>query len=201
MVTWCDYCAKRVRSYILVGKICCPLCGKVLAEDNFPEESTFVKIADDGQSRFAGKFVRSNREGNYERTLDEGADNQTLLCLLVAAIFAALFCQTAVHPPSGILDPTLTTHMTLLMFLCAICMGFSASTCILVYVPVPAGFPYIRFQIWTALLATVLVYGSAIGSIIGAVDEERRTTAYAAVSLSLAMPPLGRLLIFLWRKA
>ncbi|KAH6772246.1 hypothetical protein C2S51_010650 [Perilla frutescens var. frutescens] len=73
MVSWCDYCAKRVRSDTLDGKTCCSLCGRVLAEDNFTEEATFVKTAD-GQSRFAGNLVRSTREGNSERTLNEALD-------------------------------------------------------------------------------------------------------------------------------
>lgn len=73
MPMWCDSCGQSVRTDNEFGKTCCSLCGRVLAEDNFAEEATFVKTAD-GQARMAGNIVRSIQSESTEsrkRTLDD----------------------------------------------------------------------------------------------------------------------------------
>ncbi|KAK4392582.1 Transcription factor IIIB subunit [Sesamum angolense] len=45
-MVWCGNCAKNIsRPDYVDGKICCSLCGRVLDEDNFSQEPTFVKNA------------------------------------------------------------------------------------------------------------------------------------------------------------
>ncbi|KAK4372357.1 hypothetical protein RND71_007741 [Anisodus tanguticus] len=44
-MVWCVYCAHDKPTAHLDGKICCSDCGKVLEEDNFSSEPTFVKNA------------------------------------------------------------------------------------------------------------------------------------------------------------
>ncbi|CAA0838096.1 Cyclin/Brf1-like TBP-binding protein [Striga hermonthica] len=58
------------------GKICCSLCGRVLDEDNFSVEPTFVKGAA-GQSQLSGNYVRTIQNEysvSRERTLNEAYD-------------------------------------------------------------------------------------------------------------------------------
>ncbi|KAL3623908.1 hypothetical protein CASFOL_032724 [Castilleja foliolosa] len=74
---WCGNCAKNItRPDYHEGKTCCSLCGKVLDDDNFSQEPTFVKNAA-GQSQLSGNFVRTS-QGDYsvsrERTLNEAYD-------------------------------------------------------------------------------------------------------------------------------
>ncbi|KAJ8573416.1 hypothetical protein K7X08_009927 [Anisodus acutangulus] len=44
-MVWCVYCAQDKPTAHLDGKICCSDCGKVLEEDSFSSEPTFVKNA------------------------------------------------------------------------------------------------------------------------------------------------------------
>lgn len=70
---WCRSCAKNVPPKNMDGKICCPICGRVLEEDNFSQEPTFVKNAA-GQSQLSGNFVRiiqNEYSVSRERILDE----------------------------------------------------------------------------------------------------------------------------------
>ncbi|XP_073285098.1 transcription factor IIIB 60 kDa subunit isoform X2 [Primulina huaijiensis] len=71
---WCSNCAKNItRPDNVEGKICCSLCGRVLDEDNFSHEPTFVKNAA-GQSQMSGTFVRTIQNEyslSRERILDE----------------------------------------------------------------------------------------------------------------------------------
>ncbi|XP_073132053.1 transcription factor IIIB 60 kDa subunit isoform X2 [Henckelia pumila] len=73
-MTWCSNCAKNItRPDKMDGKICCSLCGRVLDEDNFSHEPTFVKNAA-GQSQMSGTFVRTIQNEyslSRERVLDE----------------------------------------------------------------------------------------------------------------------------------
>ncbi|KAF5462797.1 hypothetical protein F2P56_018774 [Juglans regia] len=58
------------------GCVCCEVCGKVLHQDVFTEEPTFVKGAG-GESRVAGSYVRSIQSGyseSFRRTIDKGRD-------------------------------------------------------------------------------------------------------------------------------
>ncbi|XP_057772903.1 transcription factor IIIB 60 kDa subunit-like isoform X2 [Salvia miltiorrhiza] len=72
MPLWCASCAKYVGTDNLDGRTCCKLCGRVLSEDFFSEDATFVKTAD-GQARRAGCLVRSMQDTSEstQRTLDE----------------------------------------------------------------------------------------------------------------------------------
>nr|XP_016440704.1 PREDICTED: transcription factor IIIB 70 kDa subunit-like isoform X2 [Nicotiana tabacum] len=72
-MVWCGYCAENRQSNNVDGKICCSFCGRVLDEDNFSSEPTFVKNAA-GQSQLSGNFVRtvkSDYSASRERTLNE----------------------------------------------------------------------------------------------------------------------------------
>lgn len=44
-MVWCVNCAQDKPTKDVDGKICCSFCGKVLEEDNFSIEPTFVKNA------------------------------------------------------------------------------------------------------------------------------------------------------------
>ncbi|OIT19733.1 hypothetical protein A4A49_56355, partial [Nicotiana attenuata] len=45
-MVYCVYCAKNIsRPDSVDGKICCPSCGRVVDEENFSSEPTFVKNA------------------------------------------------------------------------------------------------------------------------------------------------------------
>ncbi|XP_042960702.1 transcription factor IIIB 60 kDa subunit-like isoform X5 [Carya illinoinensis] len=58
------------------GCVCCEVCGKVLHQDVFTEEPTFVKGAG-GESRVAGSYVKSIQSGyseSFRRTIDKGRD-------------------------------------------------------------------------------------------------------------------------------
>ncbi|PIN16913.1 Transcription initiation factor TFIIIB, Brf1 subunit [Handroanthus impetiginosus] len=76
-MVWCSNCAKNIsRPDYVDGKICCSLCGRVLDEDNFSQEPTFVKNAA-GQSQLSGTFVKtiqSEYSVSRERTLNEAYD-------------------------------------------------------------------------------------------------------------------------------
>ncbi|XP_019157496.1 PREDICTED: transcription factor IIIB 60 kDa subunit-like isoform X3 [Ipomoea nil] len=72
-MVWCSYCGKSVHADNVDGRQCCTLCGRVLSEDNFATEVTFVKNAA-GQSQMSGNFVRtvqSNFSASRDRTLRE----------------------------------------------------------------------------------------------------------------------------------
>ncbi|CAI9765718.1 unnamed protein product [Fraxinus pennsylvanica] len=79
-------CLLRLFKYDYVeGKICCSLCGRVLDEDNFSNEPTFVKNAG-GQSQLAGNYVKtiqSDYSLSRERILNEAYDGiQSLIYAL-----------------------------------------------------------------------------------------------------------------------
>ncbi|EPS70774.1 hypothetical protein M569_03986, partial [Genlisea aurea] len=71
---WCSYCGKYItKTDVTEGKTCCAGCGRVLFEDNFTEDCTFVKGAS-GQSKLAGSFVRtvqSDESLSRQRTLQD----------------------------------------------------------------------------------------------------------------------------------
>ncbi|KAG8367748.1 hypothetical protein BUALT_Bualt16G0105100 [Buddleja alternifolia] len=73
-MVWCSNCAKNIsRPDHVEGKICCSLCGRVLDEDNFSQEPTFVKNAA-GQSQLSGNFVKTIQNeysASRERILNE----------------------------------------------------------------------------------------------------------------------------------
>lgn len=72
-MVWCVNCAQDKPTKDVEGKICCSFCGKVLEEDNFSIEPTFVKNAS-GQSQLSGSRVstiQSNYSVSRERTLKE----------------------------------------------------------------------------------------------------------------------------------
>ncbi|KAI5659485.1 hypothetical protein M9H77_28278 [Catharanthus roseus] len=73
-MVWCSYCAKNIpRPDNVDGKICCSLCGRVLDEDIFSSEPSFVKNAA-GQSQLAGNYVRTiqnDYSASRERILNE----------------------------------------------------------------------------------------------------------------------------------
>ncbi|KAM3699516.1 hypothetical protein ACJW31_05G031300 [Castanea mollissima] len=58
------------------GLVCCDVCGKVLHEDLYTDEPSFVKGAG-GESKLSGSVVRSIQSGyseSFRRTLDKGRD-------------------------------------------------------------------------------------------------------------------------------
>ncbi|XP_050285670.1 uncharacterized protein LOC126725175 isoform X2 [Quercus robur] len=58
------------------GLVCCDICGKVLHEDLYTDEPSFVKGAG-GESKLSGSVVRSIQSGyseSFRRTLDKGRD-------------------------------------------------------------------------------------------------------------------------------
>ncbi|KAM7500042.1 hypothetical protein LguiA_024456 [Lonicera macranthoides] len=70
---WCSSCATNIeRPAHMGGLICCSFCGRVLDEDNFATELTFVKNAA-GQAQLGGCFVKTI-QGEYsvsrQRILD-----------------------------------------------------------------------------------------------------------------------------------
>ncbi|XP_059310715.1 uncharacterized protein LOC132062089 [Lycium ferocissimum] len=72
-MVWCVYCARDEPTTHLEGKICCSGCGRVIEEDNFSSEPTFVKNAA-GQSQMAGNYVKtvqSDYTASRDRTLNE----------------------------------------------------------------------------------------------------------------------------------
>ncbi|KAK6928003.1 Brf1, TBP-binding domain [Dillenia turbinata] len=76
-MVWCSSCARNCATYRVDGNfLCCSGCGKVIEQDNFAEEPTFVKNAA-GQSQLAGTYVRSiqnDYSASRERTLKNGED-------------------------------------------------------------------------------------------------------------------------------
>ncbi|KAF3639712.1 putative xylosyltransferase 1-like [Capsicum annuum] len=74
-MVWCVYCARDTLREDVDGRICCSLCGRVLEEDHFSVEPTFVKNAA-GQSQVSGKNVRLQKDysASRERTLNEAYD-------------------------------------------------------------------------------------------------------------------------------
>ncbi|XP_055817610.1 transcription factor IIIB 60 kDa subunit isoform X1 [Solanum dulcamara] len=82
-MVWCVNCAQDKPTKDVDGKICCSFCGKVLEEDNFSIEPTFVKNAS-GQSQLSGSrvsTVQSNYSASRERTLKEAYEGiEGMLC-------------------------------------------------------------------------------------------------------------------------
>lgn len=74
---WCSSCTRAVVvEQTDLGLICCTRCGKVLEEDIFSTEATFVKDAG-GRSRLAGSLVSTiqGRDSvSRERTLQNAED-------------------------------------------------------------------------------------------------------------------------------
>ncbi|CAN4125992.1 unnamed protein product [Withania somnifera] len=76
-MVWCVNCAQDKPTKDVDGKICCSFCGKVLEEDNFSIEPTFVKNAA-GQSQLSGNRISSiqnDYSASRERTLREAHDS------------------------------------------------------------------------------------------------------------------------------
>ncbi|KAF3779513.1 Transcription factor IIIB subunit [Nymphaea thermarum] len=71
---WCKHCGRDQPGYTdeINGYTCCTGCGKVIDQDLFSSEVTFLKTSS-GQSRVAGSFVKSVRDSgsseSHERTL------------------------------------------------------------------------------------------------------------------------------------
>ncbi|KAL0337841.1 UNVERIFIED_CONTAM: hypothetical protein Scaly_2059200 [Sesamum calycinum] len=78
-MVWCGNCAKNIsRPDYVDGKICCSLCGRVLDEDNFSQEPTFVKNAAgqaylsyviSGVVLFCFVLKESQLSGNFVKTI------------------------------------------------------------------------------------------------------------------------------------
>ncbi|XP_052207135.1 transcription factor IIIB 60 kDa subunit-like isoform X2 [Diospyros lotus] len=81
-MVWCSSCAKNCeRPALYEGFLCCPLCGRVIDQDNFSNEPTFVKNAA-GQSQLAGNFVKtvqSDYSASRERILRTAYDDMNNL--------------------------------------------------------------------------------------------------------------------------
>lgn len=75
-MVWCLHCVQDKPPKDVDGKICCSLCGRVLDEDNFSIEPTFVKNAA-GQSQLSGttlNTVQRDYSASRGRTLNEAYD-------------------------------------------------------------------------------------------------------------------------------
>ncbi|XP_071721799.1 transcription factor IIIB 60 kDa subunit [Rutidosis leptorrhynchoides] len=80
-MVYCDFCCMNVsgdRPYD--SHLCCNFCGKVLEDNNFSSETTFVKNAA-GQSKMAGNYVRMQSDigASRERTLAKARDDMKFL--------------------------------------------------------------------------------------------------------------------------
>ncbi|CAO2832644.1 unnamed protein product [Amaranthus hypochondriacus] len=77
---WCSSCTQRTPvARTELGLICCTVCGKVVEQDIYSNEPSFVKNQA-GQSQLAGNFVRTVQaeEGaSRERTLNRAYDDIT----------------------------------------------------------------------------------------------------------------------------
>ncbi|XP_043695410.1 transcription factor IIIB 60 kDa subunit isoform X2 [Telopea speciosissima] len=75
---WCKHCAKnrQMERDPINGFLCCSSCGRVIDQDVFSTEVTFIKGAG-GQSQMSGNFVRTvqgEHSESHERTLNKGRD-------------------------------------------------------------------------------------------------------------------------------
>ncbi|KAJ4977818.1 hypothetical protein NE237_008598 [Protea cynaroides] len=75
---WCKHCSKNrdMERDPLNGFLCCCTCGRVVDQDVFSTEVTFIK-GSAGQSQMSGNFVRSvqgEHSESHERTLNKGRD-------------------------------------------------------------------------------------------------------------------------------
>ncbi|XAR72589.1 hypothetical protein NMG60_11019284 [Bertholletia excelsa] len=81
-MVWCRNCAKNCAlPAFYEGFLCCTICGRVVDEDNFSNEPTFVKNAA-GQSQLAGNFVKtvqSDYSVSRERILKIAYDDMSNL--------------------------------------------------------------------------------------------------------------------------
>lgn len=88
-MAWCKHCAEAhptVRDDN--GYVCCSGCGRVIDQDVYTSDVTFIKGAG-GQSQMSGNFVRSvqsDYSASHERTLMKGRDeiSDLVLSLCVA---------------------------------------------------------------------------------------------------------------------
>ncbi|XP_068634840.1 transcription factor IIIB 60 kDa subunit isoform X2 [Aristolochia californica] len=75
---WCKHCAKACATVRDTdnGYVCCAGCGRVIDQDIYSTDVTFIKGAG-GQSQMAGSFIRSilsDYSASHERTLMKGKD-------------------------------------------------------------------------------------------------------------------------------
>ncbi|XP_047324774.1 transcription factor IIIB 60 kDa subunit-like [Impatiens glandulifera] len=80
-LVWCSNCSRSVPTHLSDSFVCCVECGKVVEQEDFSTEATFVKNSS-GQSQVAGTNVRSV-QGYYSnsrvRTLDEAREHMRFL--------------------------------------------------------------------------------------------------------------------------
>ncbi|KAJ0702933.1 putative transcription factor TFIIB, brf1, TBP-binding domain, cyclin, Cyclin-like superfamily [Helianthus annuus] len=76
-MSWCHHCSQNTETYhdYTTGNICCADCGKVVHQEVYTEDDTFVKDAAGG-ARLAGNRVRmpSDISDSHQRTLNIGND-------------------------------------------------------------------------------------------------------------------------------
>ncbi|KAK9071115.1 hypothetical protein SSX86_009683 [Deinandra increscens subsp. villosa] len=76
-MTWCPHCAQNSETHrdYTTGSVCCVDCGKVVSQDLYQEEATFVKDAAGG-AHLAGNYVKtaSGCSESHIRTLNKGND-------------------------------------------------------------------------------------------------------------------------------
>ncbi|KAL7617859.1 transcription factor IIIB 60 kDa subunit isoform X1 [Lactuca sativa] len=74
-MTWCPHCAKNSETHrdYTTGSVCCVDCGKVVSQDLYTEDVTFVKDAGGG-AHLAGNLVKmgSACSESHRRTLEKG---------------------------------------------------------------------------------------------------------------------------------
>nr|XP_043632133.1 transcription factor IIIB 60 kDa subunit-like [Erigeron canadensis] len=74
-MTWCPHCVKNSQTHRdhTTGSVCCVDCGKVISQDLYTEDATFVKDAGGG-ARLAGNLVKmgSACSESHIRTLNKG---------------------------------------------------------------------------------------------------------------------------------
>ncbi|KAI3665245.1 hypothetical protein L6452_43869 [Arctium lappa] len=75
-MVWCHHCAKNSETHrdYTTGNVCCVDCGKVVSQDIYTEDATFVKDSAGGQAHLAGNLVRMENacSESHRRTLEKG---------------------------------------------------------------------------------------------------------------------------------
>ncbi|AQK91869.1 Cyclin/Brf1-like TBP-binding protein [Zea mays] len=109
---YCTHCADYCPSIKDPDKgyICCGTCGKVLDQEVYTDEPTFVKD-NTGQSRLAGSILASIESGysiSHQRTLDKGRDE---IRQIVNNLHLCQVLLLADHPVvQKLVDPSLFIH-------------------------------------------------------------------------------------------
>ncbi|KAH6806751.1 hypothetical protein C2S51_031582 [Perilla frutescens var. frutescens] len=150
----------------------------------------------------------------FQMQRDSPSDTRNAL-LVVAALIATVCFTAGLQPPKGIIidkppppspppppedeerslpgavagvaaaTAILGSYATSLMFLFANSLGFTSSTCIIIYLT--SGFPFQR-ELHMALYSMMFSYGFAVISIVKDLDKKKEKLAYGLLSIAFALP-------------